>query len=257
MNNYCQKYLDNFCNIDIKASFDNSRKVTAVIVETRIDPNIILVLKNFLFFFNDINLLVFCTKKLYNLVKCSIGDNFLFIDLKDDQITIDKYNDLLKSLYFWNNIPGDNVFVFQKDCIFFRGTDFKKFSKYGMIGPVAGFFDDVNFIINGGLGLRRKEVMIELIKEKNKLTLHNNLTFKKIKNLLNINDAEKYLRQEDVFFTIAIREIFPNLMPTYDDCLNFAIESIGNPMKAIGLHGTDKNYFSEELLKQALAFTDF
>ena len=47
---------------------------------------------------------------------------------------------------------------------------------------------------------------------------------------------------EDLFYTEQIRQHYPELMPSIQECNNFAIESIGNKLTAKGIHGTDKYY---------------
>jgi hypothetical protein len=41
-------------------------------------------------------------------------------------------------------------------------------------------------------------------------------------------------------------------LPSIQDCHDFAIETIGNPNMAIGIHGTDKYYAATNLLKVIL-----
>ena len=47
---------------------------------------------------------------------------------------------------------------------------------------------------------------------------------------------------EDLFYTEQIRKYYPELIPTIQECNDFAIESIGNKLTAKGIHGTDKYY---------------
>ena len=97
-----------------------------------------------------------------------------------------------------------------------------------MLGPVCVNFKDENkFVINGGFSLRNKNLMIEL--SQNKI----------------INSPI-----EDYFFTEQIRKNYPELMPSIEDCNNFAIESIGNKLTAKGIHGTDKYYMTREEYKK-------
>ena len=45
-----------------------------------------------------------------------------------------------------------------------------------------------------------------------------------------------------MFYTEQIRKYYPELIPTIQECNDFAIESIGNKLTAKGIHGTDKYY---------------
>ena len=72
---------------------------------------------------------------------------------------------------------------------------------------------------NGGFSLRDKKLMSELCTNK-------------------VINSEV----EDLFYTEQIRKHYPELMPSINECNDFAIESIGNKLKAKGIHGTDKYY---------------
>jgi len=257
MDQLCQKYLNNFTKLCVKPIFNKTRKNSAVIVETRFSPNLILVIKNFLYFFKDYNLIIFSSAEILTKLKDEIGGDFLGLALNSSTMSIDEYNIMLKSEKFWNSLPGENILIFQSDCIFFRYKDLSKID-YAMLGATSVSPDPEDFIINGGLSYRKKNIMIDIIKNKQNFDIINSSFYKKIKTEFNDDTRTKKLfAQEDVFFTLAIKQYYPNLFPSYYDCLDFAIESVGNPLKVLGLHGTDKNYFRKEILQQAIAFSEF
>ena len=230
------KYLNKFENTSPKLNYDDKNKNYALILETRPSLIFVNVLKNFLHFFKNFNLIVAGNKLIFDLTVQYFGKNFIPIELKLDSIRInyDIYNHILTEKNFWLQVPGNNVLILQADCIFFRSKEFHNFDR-GMIGPVCGYFDQSKFIMNGGLSLRKKQLMIEICKFKKK--------------------DEKVI--EDIFFTNFIRSNYPELMPSYNECMDFAIESYGNTDKVIGLHGADKYYCNTDLIKECILKSDF
>jgi len=226
---HLNKYINKFENFNPRI-LPSSDKNYALIVETR--PNLIFinVIKNFLYFFPDFNLIIVGNQAVFDLAS-KYFKNFIKISLNINtfKMNIKTYNYILTDKNFWSQIPGENILIFQSDCVFFRSRDFNNFNK-GMIGAVCVSRDDNTFVMNGGLSLRKKKLMIEIC------------NFKK--------NTDEVI--EDIFFTNFIRSHYPELMPTMQECMDFAIESYGNPNKAIGMHGTDKYYCDIDLIKAAL-----
>jgi hypothetical protein len=126
----------------------------------------------------------------------------------------------LLDINVWKKIKEDKVLIFQSDTIILRNISDTEFPKLSMLGPVCvNLTDEQKFMINGGFSLRDKKLMLELCKNK----------------IIN-SDIE------DLFYTEQIRQHYPELMPSIQECNNFAIESIGNKLTAKGIHGTDKYY---------------
>ena len=125
---------------------------------------------------------------------------------------------------FWNKFNEENILIIQPDCIILRDvidTDFK----FDYIGAVCGLLNENYFIINGGLSMRKKTIMIEVCK--------------------NLNNHEKNgTIAEDIIFTNHIRKNNSYKFPTMEDCNNFSIESSGNLDNVLGIHGTNKYYLN-------------
>ena len=142
------------------------------------------------------------------------------IEINKNKINLKEYSKILLDQNVWKKIKEDRVLIFQSDTIILRNISDKEFPKLSMLGPVC--FDLQNekkFMMNGGFSFRNKKLMIELCTNK-----------------VISSDVE------DLFYTEQIRNHYPELMPSMQECNDFAIESIGNRLTAKGIHGTDKYY---------------
>ena len=220
----CQKFLNKFLEKKVLLKYNKDRKNTLLITETRPSLNLILVIKNALSVFKNHNLIVVGSIWVFKLIEKFIGNEFHKININKIKISIKEYSNLLTDRNFWSKIKEENIMVIQSDCLILRDYDFENFN-YGMIGPVSLSKYENSFVMNGGFSLRKKDLMIELCNKKKEI---------------NVN--------EDIYFSNLIRSNYPELMPSMQECNNFAIETWGNPNTAIGIHGTDKYYCSSELI---------
>ena len=228
----CQKYLNKFLEKKVLLKYNKDRKNALLITETRPSLNLILVIKNALSIFKNHNLIVVGSIWVFKLIEKFIGNEFHKININKIKISIKEYSNLLTDRNFWSKIKEENIMVIQSDCLILRDYDFENF-KYGMIGPVSLSKYENSFVMNGGFSLRKKDLMIELCNKKKEI---------------NVN--------EDIYFSNLIRSNYPELMPSMQECNNFALESWGNPNTAIGIHGTDKYYCSSELFIEAFKSLD-
>ena len=219
----CQKFLNKFLEKKVLLKYNKDRKNALLITETRPSLNLILVIKNALSIFKNHNLIVVGSTWVFKLIEKFIGNEFHKININKIKISIKEYSNLLTDKDFWSKIKEENIMVIQSDCLILRDYDFENF-KYGMIGPVSLSKYENSFVMNGGFSLRKKDLMMELCNKSKEI---------------NVN--------EDIYFSNLIRSNYPELMPSKQECNNFAIESWGNPYTAIGIHGTDKYYCSPEL----------
>ena len=219
----CQKFLNKFLEKKVLLKYNKDRKNALLITETRPSLNLILVIKNALSIFKNHNLIVVGSIWVFKLIEKFIGNEFHKININKIKISIKEYSNLLTDKNFWSKIKEENIMVLQSDCLILRDYDFENF-KYGMIGPVSLSKYENSFVMNGGFSLRKKDLMIELCNKSKEI---------------NVN--------EDIYFSNLIRSNYPELMPSMQECNNFALESWGNPNTAIGIHGTDKYYCSPEL----------
>ena len=144
--------------------------------------------------------------------------------LKEINLTISQYNNLLTSLNFWDKIIGENILIFQTDsclCRHMNTFDFTKYKDYGFVG--APSFNN-NTWRNGGLSLRKKSHMILAIKDHMKKT-NTPITI-----------------AEDKFFTVLKKDIVKPC--SYILGTEFSVEKYYNN-NPLGLHKTWK-YITKE-----------
>ena len=228
----CQLFLNRYLNKRVNYKYNEKSNNTMLLFDTRLSLNLISVIKNAIDKLPNFNLMIASTKDNLKRIENILGINFIKLEVNKSKISTEEFSSIFLDHKFWEKIPGENILFFQSDSIFLRPiTDEEineKYSKFAMIGPVSVNFEDKDkFIINGGFSLRNKNKMIEL--SKNKMITS---------------------RIEDWFFTEQIRYNYPNLMPSIDDCHDFAIESFGNMSTAKGLHGSDKFYRSFDFYKE-------
>lgn len=201
-----------------------------VVVESR--PSFFLphVVASFVKHHPDWRLYVFGTPAVHALLgsRCNNYANVRQVELATQRLTIEGYNRMLMSEEFWGLIREEHVLVFQADCVCVRGTP-SRFLRYDYVGPVCGTLHPDQFVMNGGLSLRRRSAMLRAVRS---------LT----------PDARR--KPEDVAFTETMRASGDFVLPGMEECNEFAIESIGNPDTAIGMHGTDKYYAPPTLVAQ-------
>lgn len=191
-------------------------KYTAVIVEPREHKALEFVLKNFLENLNDNwNILImhgnknkgFIDKILDKLEK--FKDRISLINLNVDNLSIKDYNNLLVSKKFHDYIPTEVFLVFQTDTIICG--DYKNyindFLQYDYAG--APWLDKE--VGNGGLSIRRKSKMLEII------------------------DKCPYSNQnEDLYFALACPEIY-RYKPDHKTARNFSVEQVYHE-DSFGIH---------------------
>jgi hypothetical protein len=196
---------------------------TAVIVEPRFHPSLPIVLNNFNSNLdNNWNFLIFhgsdnkkYIENIFNTIQTT--KKCTYINLNKNNLTIKEYNKLLYSYFFYLHIETEHFLVFQTDTLL-SNTNSKniyKFLEYDYVG--APWRHRNKQIGNGGLSLRKKSKMLEL--------LNSNFSFK----VLNIN--------EDLFFS-GSRLNENNIKihkPTPELAKQFSVESVFST-NSVGLH---------------------
>lgn len=171
MNKINKKYnKDVFMNIQ---SINNSNKI-AVIVEPRKHKHLSAVLKNVAYYLGKgWSMQIFHGNKNLNYIKKIIGNNtnIILTNLEVDNLTINKYNKLLKSVSFWKKIKADKILIFQTDALLRKNNinDFLKFDYIGGPWPTynRAYKITKSYIGNGGLSLRTRNVMIKICEKYN------------------------------------------------------------------------------------------
>lgn len=151
------------------------------------------------------------------------------------RMTVQHYSRLMMSRQLWDLVAEEHVLVFQSDCVLVRGCA-DEMLHYDFVGAVCGTMHPREFIMNGGLSLRRRSAMLRAI------------------DLIRRHHPELLDEAEDVGLCKVMRAHASEFtLPSLETCMEFAIESAGNPAAAVGLHGTDKYYAPPELVARLLA----
>ena len=156
-----------------------------------------------------------------------------FVLLPNENLPISQYNRLFLSTTFWEAFKEESVLIVQPDCLILREPT-EKHLKHPFIGAVCYSQDEHTFIMNGGLSLRKRSVMLKICST-----------------LLQGNENQP----EDVVFSNIIRKHRLG-MPSMDDCNSFAIESFGDISSVVGIHGTDKGYLSSNRIDEIFEAID-
>ena len=152
-------------------------KYTAILVETRKHAALSFVLKQFLKnLSNDWNVIIFHGNLNVNFVNNIISNKLNHykqristINLNINNLTRDEYSILFKQKFFYDKIPTETFLVFQTDSIIFEKNKelINNFLKYDYVGAPWGNSPKGinNYVGNGGLSLRKKSKMIEIIEK--------------------------------------------------------------------------------------------
>jgi hypothetical protein len=196
---------------------ENSR--VAVIIEARPFFFLPKVIRNTMFFLGSRwNLHVFTSEISHAYVQESLKDWRVGITKMSGvgRLSVNDYNKILTSRVFWEGFAEEKILVFQSDSLL-AGSNVEDFERYDFVGAPCGRFDE-QFVINGGLSLRSRRVMIDSLSRY----------------------AAPADVPEDVFFTAVLRQMGASL-PDLDTAAGFSVESkyVRHPF---GVHGTDKCY---------------
>jgi len=199
-------------------------KYTAVIVEPREHKALALVLNNFLENLSDEwNVIIMHGNKnisyIQNIIQSDLTKHtkrIQMINLNVDNLTIADYNQLLTSEKFYEYIPTEIFLIFQTDTIICENqkTLINNFLQYDYVGAPwiwnSNSKDTDKMGGNGGLSLRKKSKMLEIIRN----CKYNN-------------------ENEDGYFS---NSCLNNLnLPTFQEAKNFAVETVFNE-KSFGVH---------------------
>lgn len=199
---------------------------SAVMVEPRNHPALTLVLRNFLENLDERwDFIIFHGKENGKWIKSIIDNNFKkeiprirLIELNIINFTLNEYNSFCVSEYYFNNIPTEIFLRFETDTMICpKEKDLiYEFLKYDYVGAPW----NINLIGNsgrgkvgnGGLSLRRKSKMLEVIRK---------VTFPKY-------------AHEDTYFTIDNKLVKLNI-PSYEEAQLFSMETVFSS-KCFGIH---------------------
>jgi hypothetical protein len=227
--NYFMKHIPLSFTIKIKSFYE------AVIIEFRILPHIEFIIRNAIQKLGaKWSYTIICGNLNYNLCKdisSRISKNIKIIKLDYDNMNQQEYSDFLMTKEFWDLLYGEKILIYQDDSLIFK-DNIKDFMNYDFIG--APFLkesnDTPNRVGNGGLSLRTKTKMIEVI---NNCPISNlelgssTIEYMKFRNLIS--------PPEDVYFSKNLQELNIGDVSNWDTAFQFSSESVFNP-NSFGCH---------------------
>jgi hypothetical protein len=164
---------------------------------------------------------------------------------------------LFSSKYFWNNLYGEKILIYQEDaCIF--NSNINDFLKYDYIGaPWPLTQNDNDFCVgNGGFSLRSKSVMLSVINTISiENTKYNSHTLEYIKN------SNSTIPPEDVYFSKNIIDFKLGIVAPHDIAQTFSMETIYNE-NSLGGHNFHictknwKQHMYNKVIKQAYIYVE-
>jgi hypothetical protein len=191
-----------------------SEPATAVIIEPRRHKALSFVLENFLNNLSDNwSVIIMHGNKnedyVNDIIKNdldSFDERITTVNLGVDNLTINDYNELLKDKDFYNKIPTELFLIFQTDSIICNDYSdlINDFMKYDYVG--APWEDAVG---NGGLSLRKKSKMLEIIEK-----------------------CPKDKINEDIYFANPCVDIYK---PTIEEAKLFSVEKLPSNI-SFGVH---------------------
>lgn len=205
-------------------SFDQSfvqYKYTAVIIEPREHPALEYVLQNFNDnLSNEWQFVVFHGNKNKEYTETIVNKIFQaervkLVNLNIDNLTISDYSGLFYKPIIYDNIATEIFLIFQTDTLICNKYKdlINDFLKYDYVGAPWVINQQVG---NGGLSLRRKSKMLEIVE--------------KCKNNM---DGDNYIN-EDVVFSNGC-DVIDLYKPDFDKAKEFSLETIYND-RSFGVH---------------------
>jgi hypothetical protein len=227
---------DDDCNI-VKIPVVNvitNTPYTAIMVEPRNHKALDFVMRNFTDnLSNEWNFIIYhgtenekTMKNIVSSLSSDVQNRITLVNLNVKNLKISQYNTMFYCPTFYDNIPTETFLVFQTDSIILKENknkinDFLKYDYVGAPWPKhMGVWGKME-IGNGGLSLRKKSKMVELLKYKNKALETN-------------GNYEKYIAEDQFFNGYYVKEV-KVYKPTFIKATEFSVEFV-YAEKAFGIH---------------------
>lgn len=228
---------ENDCNIlkIPEVQVMTTKDYTAIMVEPRKHRALEFVIRNFTENLDENwNFMIYhgSDNKQYleNIIKklsADVQSRITLINLKIPNMNIKQYSTMFFCPTFYNNIPTETFLIFQTDSMILKENkdniyDFLKYDYVGAPWPkTMGILGKMQ-VGNGGLSLRKKSKMIELLKYKNKNTVIQN------------GKHGKYIAEDQFFCGYHIPEV-DIYKPTFIKAKEFSVECVFYD-KPFGIH---------------------
>ena len=220
--NYFMKYVN-------LPKFKKDSLYEAVLIEFRDFPHIEFIIRNtILKLGREWSHTVVCGNLNYHLVETickSISSNINIIKINVDNMTQSEYSKFLTTMDFWDLLKGEKILIYQEDSIIFK-NNIRDFLEYDFVGaPFPKNNDDTpNSVGTGGLSLRSKSKMIEIIKKISPIDCKYNSSTLEYMKFVNLE-----FPPEDVYFSKCMQEYVIGVVANWDIAYNFSSEALFNP----------------------------
>jgi len=197
---------------------------TAIMIEPRKHKALPFVLKNFTENLNsNWNFMIYHgseNKKMMEDIVSSFSEEIksriTLVNLNVKNIRIDQYSTMFFCPTFYSNIPTETFLIFQTDSIILKENkdkiyDFIKYDYVGAPWPKSMGILGKMGVGNGGLSLRKKSKMMELLKYKNKAIFP--------------NKYGKYIAEDQFFCGYYVKEV-EIFKPTFIKAMEFSVEAV-------------------------------
>jgi len=206
-------------------------KYTAVIVEPRKHKALEFVLNNFVDNLDD--------QWSFVIIHGSSNDNYVkdiitrlsdrnkkriqLVNLGVDNLSLSQYSEMFFNPLFYKYIPTETFLIFQTDSIIIKENkskiyDFINYDYVGAPWPASMGLLGKMVCGNGGLSLRKKSKMVELLKYKER-ALNENQQLKQ-------PQYGKYIAEDQYFCGYFTRNEVPMNKPSFEIATYFSIESV-------------------------------
>tara|TARA_B100001250_G_scaffold322239_1_gene285451 strand:- start:741 stop:1715 length:975 start_codon:yes stop_codon:yes gene_type:complete len=272
-------YLENWIKQIVYIRPNKPTKYTAVIIEDRPGELVRFSIYNTLLMSKlRLKIILFTTHDSFKRMQDIFSDLKHWVEVRElnsinkdiKKINTLNYNQILKSINFWEMLPTRNILIFQTDALLIEPIDFTMFN-YDYIGSpfsnnkyLSTSFPQINetsnndivdkwvtqifnksvpipdsvLLGNGGLSIRNRDVMIEICG----------------------NEYSTDIENEDIYFSRLIKSYSKNIVP-FDVAKRFSCESAY--FKSIGAHASylyltkeQQAEIYERHIKHVFALTD-
>jgi hypothetical protein len=215
--------------------FNKNSLYEAVLIEFRNFPHIEFLIRNTIFKLGpDWSHTIICGNLNYDMVETickSISPDINIIKVDIDNMTQSKYSEFLTTMDFWTLLKGEKILIYQEDSIIFK-NNIQDFIDYDFIGApfLKNSNDTPNSVGNGGLSLRSKSIMIEVIKKIDPVSCNYNSSTVDYMKFVNLE-----FPPEDVYFSKCMQENMIGLVANWDIAYHFSSETVFNE-NSFGAH---------------------
>lgn len=223
----CNDCIPCIKNIDLPQIYQNS-KYEAVLIEYRCFPHLEFLIRNAIIKLGEKwSHTIVCGTHNYDFMvsMCNtISTEIKIIKTEYDNLNQSTYSKLLSSKSFWEMFVGEKILLYQEDSCIFKSNidDFLKWDYIGAPWPREQN-DSQNCVGNGGLSLRTRQIMIDVI---NKVEIENtqlsSCTVEYMKN------GNMTICPEDVYFAKNMQNYGIGKVADWDNASEFSTELIYN-----------------------------